>query len=192
MRSLNPASSALGVPGVLVLCAAMAAPPPAAAQEGGILIVQSFYGGSRGCDPTAAVARSCTGEASCSIAASNGLCGDPEPGAVKRLRVVFRCGRHGGDRTVEAIEHAAPLEIACTTLDIQAVVYGVRGAFCDATSPVALQCDREESCTIAIGNGLCGDPLPNAVKAAHITFKCNEQQRFVTAPEHTSVTLACR
>jgi hypothetical protein len=171
----------------------MAASPAASAQEGGILIVQSFYGGdSRGCDPTAAVARSCTGKASCSIAAGNALCGDPEPGAVKRLRVVFRCGRHGGDRTVEAIEHAAPLQIACTTLGIQAVAYGERQAFCDATSPVASRCNREESCSLTIDNGLCGDPLPNVGKVAHITFKCNDQQRFVTAREHTSVTLTCR
>lgn len=188
MRPQNPASRVLGA---LVLCAAVAVPPAASAQEGGILIVQSFYGGSRGCDPTAAVARSCTGKASCSIAASNALCGDPEPGVVKRLRVVFRCGRRGMDRTVEAIEHKAPLEIACTTISIQTVAYGDQGAFCDATAAVASRCNREESCTIAVDNRLCGDPRPNVVKAAHIAFTCNDQQRFVTAPEHTTVTLAC-
>ena len=95
MRFQNLVSGCLGA---IFLFATLAAAPPAAAQEGGILIVQSFYGGSRGCDPTAAVARSCAGKASCSIAASNALCGDPEPGVVKRLRVVFRCGRQGGDQ----------------------------------------------------------------------------------------------
>ncbi len=124
--------------------------------------------------------------------ASNALCGDPEPGVVKRLRVVFRCGRQGADRTVEAIEHTAPLEIACTALQIQAVAYGGQEAFCDATAPVASQCNREERCSIAVANGLCGDPLPGVAKVAHITFKCNGQQRFLTAPEHTSVTLDCR
>ena len=128
MRFQNLVSGCLGA---IFLFATLAAAPPAAAQEGGILIVQSFYGGSRGCDPTAAVARSCAGKASCSIAASNALCGDPEPGVVKRLRVVFRCGRQGGDRTLEAIEDGTPLEIACTALEIQAVAYGGEEAFCD-------------------------------------------------------------
>lgn len=189
MRSQNLVSRLFGA---FLVCAALAPTSPVAAQEGGILIVQSFYGGSRGCDPTAAVARSCTGQTSCSIAASNALCGDPEPGVVKRLRVVFRCGRQGADRTVEAIEHTAPLEIACTALQIQAVAYGGQEAFCDATAPVASQCNREERCSIAVANGLCGDPLPGVAKVAHITFKCNGQQRFLTAPEHTSVTLDCR
>lgn len=178
---------------LLLLSAAAAIPPSASAQEGGILISQANYGSdSRGCDSTAAVARTCTGRASCAVAASNALCGDPDPGAVKRLRVVFRCGRQGGDRTAEAIEHGAPVQIACSTLTIQAVAYGDRGAFCDATSPLAARCNREESCTVAIDNSLCGDPSPNAVKVAHITFKCTEQQRFLTAQENTSVTLSCR
>ena len=54
MRFQNLVSGCLGA---IFLFATLAAAPPAAAQEGGILIVQSFYGGSRGCDPTAAVAR---------------------------------------------------------------------------------------------------------------------------------------
>jgi len=179
--------------GVLLLLAAMAVSPAALAQEGGILISQANYGSdSRGCDPTAAVAQSCAGRTSCSVAASNALCGDPDPGVVKKLKVVFRCGRRSSDRIVEALEHAAPLQIACTTLNIQAVAYGDRGAFCDATSPVSSQCNREESCGVAVNNSLCGDPLPNAVKVAHITFKCNNQQRFLTAQEHTSASLSCR
>lgn len=180
-----------GCLGAIFLFATLAAAPPAAAQEGGILIDQSFYGGSRGCDPTATIARSCTGKASCSVAASNALCGDPEPGVVKRLRVIFRCGREGSSRTVEAIENAAAV-LACTGLRIRAVAYGEQEAFCDATGPFAAQCDGKETCSLAISNGLCGDPLPGVVKVAHINFKCSEQQRFITTQENTSVTLACR
>lgn len=181
----------LGCLGAFLLSATLAAAPPAATQEGGILVEQSFYGGSRGCDPTAAIARSCTGEASCSVAADNALCGDPEPGVVKQLRVVFRCGRQGASRTVEAVEGSAAV-LGCTSLRIRAVVYGEEEAFCDATAPFAAQCDGKDSCSLAIGNGLCGDPLPGVVKAAHVNFTCNEQQRFVTARENTSATLTCR
>lgn len=182
--------------GKSVICMLLLGPlslASATAQEGGILILQAVYGSdSRSCDATAAVFRSCNGKAECSVAASNSLCGDPAPGVVKKLRVSFRCGRNGSDAIAEAIEHQKPLLLSCDTLKVQAVAYGERESFCDATAPIAARCDREESCTVEINNGLCGDPLPGIVKVAHVTFKCRSTQRFTTLRENTAGSLSCK
>jgi hypothetical protein len=65
----------------------------------GIRITSAFYGvNNQSCQATRPVARSCDGESSCSVRATNRLCGDPVQGVVKALTVSYRC--HGRERSV--------------------------------------------------------------------------------------------
>lgn len=73
--------------------ASFAAAPAAA--EDVIRTLGAVYGtpsAQRTCDATAAVAAACDGKRSCDVAASNGLCGDPDYGTRKTLEVEYQCG----------------------------------------------------------------------------------------------------
>jgi hypothetical protein len=63
-------------------------PPP-----GGRLSILSayYYGLSAMCDARQAIAASCDGRSSCTVNASDGLCGDPEPMVLKRLGISYAC-----------------------------------------------------------------------------------------------------
>jgi hypothetical protein len=69
--------------------------------------VQSAIYGSpeigKTCDAISSVARTCNGQATCSVIANNDLCGDPNFGIKKLLTVRYRCGERGV-RTVSAPE----------------------------------------------------------------------------------------
>ena len=64
-----------------------AGPPPT------IAVRRASYGGAVArCDPTAAIAARCDGNATCGIYAGNQWCGNPEPGPGKTLAVEYACG----------------------------------------------------------------------------------------------------
>ena len=171
----------------LLLCSTAAI-----AQDGGIIVTQAAYGSdSRLCDATAAVNEQCGGEAACDIAASNALCGDPDYGVVKKLKVLYRCSRDGEDMIAEATEHASAVTLSCSGIRIQAVAYGAEGRFCDATPAFVSACNGQPSCRVSASNSLCGDPNYGVVKAAQITYQCGGVQHFTTVDERDTVSLDC-
>ncbi len=164
----------------------------ASAQSGLIIIPQAAYGSDqRLCDATAPVNTLCGGKPTCSVAASNTLCGDPDPGVVKKLTVIYRCDRTGEDRVVEAIEHQSPVTLSCAGIHIQAVAYGKGDRYCDATQAFAESCNGQTSCSVPVSNRLCGDPSHGIVKAAQITYQCGTQQQFTTVAENGVAKLSC-
>jgi hypothetical protein len=64
-------------------------PPPPTAKLS--IVNATYYGISNMCNARAAVAASCNGRSSCTINASDSLCGDPEPMVLKRLEIVYNC-----------------------------------------------------------------------------------------------------
>jgi hypothetical protein len=65
----------------------------------GINITAAYYGvENRACEATRQASRLCEGKSSCTIPASNRLCGDPVPGIVKVLTVHYEC--HGRQRSM--------------------------------------------------------------------------------------------
>ncbi len=163
----------------------------AAAQNGLIIPTAAYYGSDvRGCDPTATVNDRCGGLVSCSITANNQLCGDPDPGVVKALTVVYQCSMTGEDRFADATEGQAAL-LACDSLTIQAAVYGTNSDFCDATTSFVNVCENDASCSVQVSNGLCGDPAPGVPKDVMISYKCGLEQRFTTVGEGQNASLTC-
>jgi hypothetical protein len=58
-----------------------------------INILSAWYGvEGRACDATRDARRACENRSSCTIPATNRLCGDPVPNVVKVLTVWYRCG----------------------------------------------------------------------------------------------------
>jgi hypothetical protein len=82
-------------------------PPPSATLS---ILSASYYGLAAWCDATEAVRAACDGRPSCSVRASDALCGDPEPTVLKKLEVVHAC--RGEERWVEVAEGAA-VSLAC-------------------------------------------------------------------------------
>ena len=61
-------------------------------RRGGVRVLSAWYGiEERACDATEVARRVCEGRSSCTIPASNRLCGDPVPNVVKVLTVWYRC-----------------------------------------------------------------------------------------------------
>lgn len=176
----------------LLLCGLLLCATSVVAQDGLIIPTQAAYGSdSRLCDATAAVNEQCGGKPSCTIAASNGLCGDPDYGVVKKLKVIYRCSRDGEDIVAEATEHASPVTLSCSGLRIQAVAYGAEGRFCNATPAFVSACNGQSSCSVPASNSLCGDPNYGVVKAAQITYQCGAEQHFATVAERDTANLDC-
>ncbi len=58
-----------------------------------IIIERAKYGADgQKCDATSVIRRRCEGKKKCTIKASNRLCGDPNKGSVKHLRIKYSCG----------------------------------------------------------------------------------------------------
>lgn len=79
---------------------------------GSIRIRNASYQADNGrrCDARGSVRSECDGEASCSVEASNDLCGDPAPSHRKTLSVEYDCG--GRSQTVSAREKRS-VELSC-------------------------------------------------------------------------------
>jgi hypothetical protein len=88
------------------------------------------------------------------------------------------------------------LLVAATPAQLRVLdaVYGnpERGRMCDATQPIADQCDGRSNCVIAVSNGMCGDPDYGVPKRLVITFKCGPYPaRTVTVAETQVIRLGC-
>lgn len=78
-----------------------------------IQIVSAVYGKSdKTCDARAFLATRCTGRNRCEAMASNNLCGDPNPGLIKQLDVIYRCGP-------AEIKHASTMEYLLVELNCE-------------------------------------------------------------------------
>ncbi len=96
----------------------------------------------------------------------------------------------------------APADPACPggggaagQLRVLDAVYGnpERGRMCDATAPLAHECDGRSDCVIEAGNGICGDPDFGTRKRLFVTFKCGGlPAQTVTVLEATAVRLRCQ
>lgn len=66
------------------------------------IIGATYAAGNRRCDASRWVRIPCDGSRTCSVKASNNLCGDPAKGVAKELTVSYSCGR--GRREVRLTE----------------------------------------------------------------------------------------
>jgi hypothetical protein len=68
-------------------------------RQRGLHITGAYYGvDGRTCEATRPVSRSCEGKSSCTVRATNRLCGDPAQNVVKVLTVSYDC--HGRSRSM--------------------------------------------------------------------------------------------
>lgn len=176
--------------------------------RGGVQILEAYYGsGERLCDATRAVERECSGDGECRVVADNHLCGDPARGEHKSLYVAFECGYDG--RRVALARERESLNIYCapTTntggfsrprhrperdrIYIEAVDYGARDRYCDATPTFAQYCDGRRNCEVEVSNRLCGDPIKGTPKYAEIEFWCNGRAERGRIRENDVAYLSC-
>lgn len=78
-----------------------------------IQISNASYGAGRRCDATHVLRRACNGQRSCSVDVSNKLCGDPESGRRKELRVEYSCRGNGGQSRHGSAREGRDLRISC-------------------------------------------------------------------------------
>lgn len=157
----------------------------------GLEIVNAEYSsGSRSCDATYEVARSCNGSESCFISANNNLCGDPHFRVRKVLYVDYKC--YGQRYTISIPEHQTQ-EISCVSRGITVDYATYRGRYnsCDATYAVADQCDGRDYCDVYASNNLCGDPEFRTVKDLEITYYCGRHRKSVFTRENSYARLSC-
>jgi len=161
----------------------------------GIEILNASYSShSRSCDATYTVARSCDNAQSCTITASNNLCGDPHFRVKKVLYVEYSCY---GQRYNISIPENHSQEIDCGNnhnyrdIYVEQATYGTRRNWCDATYTVANQCDGQSSCDVYSSNNLCGDPEFRVVKDLEITYYCGRTKRVASARENSYARLSC-
>jgi hypothetical protein len=75
------------------------------------VIVSASYGGDGlNCDATSAVISVCAGQASCTVGANNGLCGDPAGGVTKNLTISYTCS--GISKSASAVEGSS-ISVSC-------------------------------------------------------------------------------
>ncbi|CAH1266718.1 EVA1C [Branchiostoma lanceolatum] len=132
----------------------------------------------------ARVRSSCQGRSSCSVAANNGVFGDPCPGTVKYLEVEFSCIEAEPRRVCE---HGT-LPIHCPAgkrINILFALYGrTSREYCggaiyttncyssNSGARVRSSCQGRSSCSVAANNGVFGDPCPGTVKYLEVDFSC--------------------
>lgn len=169
-----------------------------------IHISDAYYNAPNGnrCDARGAIKDACQGRQSCTIAANNALCGDPQPGARKTLTIGFKCG---GNRIQRDIVEGSTTELRCATSGASsAAVYNAGrmhisdaywtaedGRRCEATAEVRSGCEGKESCQVAGNNGLCGDPAPGVRKTLVIGYKCGGGREEFYVPEGRTSRLGC-
>ena len=76
-----------------------------------ITVQSAVYGMSKTCNATSALADQCNDKANCSFSVGNHLCGDPEFGVVKRIKVSYQC-TNGGAKTQTAQEYES-MTLSC-------------------------------------------------------------------------------
>lgn len=176
----------------------------AARAEHGIQILDAVYGRSgRACDATHAVARQCDGQGRCLVVASNHLCGDPVKGKIKELVVNFSCGQ--GNRRSQAVE-GDELNIQCrlgrpmnsrsrgrgTGLTVHEAIYGAGRKYCDASRYFRHGCGGRRSCSLLVGNQMCGDPFKGKKKRVDIQYQCGDHSYEASFRENQHAVLNCQ
>jgi len=148
-----------------------------------------------------------SGGAGGSRGGSNGNnAGPSNPGAVgKQGNFVFQqlplnssvCKIKGKAQIVDGgktstVDNSPNLVIKPTSvLAITSVRYGKNNSYCDATVVFKQQCDGKSSCSVAVSNQLCGDPLYGVVKDALITYSCKGVSQTLTVTENQTAKLGC-
>ncbi|XP_035671508.1 uncharacterized protein LOC118412625 isoform X11 [Branchiostoma floridae] len=134
----------------------------------------------------ARVRASCQGKSTCSMAASNGVFGDPCVGTYKYLEVSSTCIRPSGTRRVCENQR---LSISCPAgqqINIVSALYGrTTRAVCpsgpirtiDCLSSTSLtrvrtSCQGKSTCSMAASNGVFGDPCVGTHKYLEVSSTC--------------------
>ena len=176
------------------------------------------YGaGDRTCDATRAIASACSGQSACNVRIDNQLCGDPASGTRKEATISFRCG---GSPREERISEGGMANLSCTApsadpvtrptrpsrpagrpsrpilagndqISILGVEYGADRNTCDATRVFDRECGGRSSCSVNVGNNLCGDPARGTEKAAEIEYRCGRRTYRETVEEGATAQLDC-
>lgn len=98
--------------------------------------------------------------------------------------------RDGSARTDSAAVTITVRSSPTPVIKIVSAIYGSTKT-CDAKAPVAKLCDGKSSCTVAVGNGLCGDPQPWTKKTLSVSFTCGSVSRTAKGLEFTNLALSC-
>lgn len=98
----------------------------------------------------------------------------------------YRKGMAEAGRAAEASSKGFPIAVTAAT-------YGPEGSGqrCDATHYVRRAANGQRSVSVAITNGMCGDPAPGKRKSAEITYLCGSVAKTASAYEHRSAYLYC-
>ncbi len=143
----------------------------------------------------------CVGKNACSVAANNGVFGDPCYGTNKSFALEVTCsgagsapvdaGSTGGSSGTDVCASAAEqgeATLACPSgQTIDGIVFASYGSptgtcqsfqttSCNATtslSTVQADCEGKSSCTVAANNGVFGDPCPGTQKALFLEAHCS-------------------
>ncbi|XP_066288315.1 uncharacterized protein [Branchiostoma lanceolatum] len=163
---------------------------------------QIYTTNCRSTNSGARVRSSCQGRSSCTVAASNGVFGDPCHGTNKYLEVVFTC-IEGEERRV--CEHGK-LPIKCPggkRINIKSALYGrTSREFCgrqiyttncrssNSGARVRSSCQGRSSCTVAASNGVFGDPCHGTNKYMEVVFTCEGAEKRRVC-EHGALSVQC-
>lgn len=104
---------------------------------------------------------------------------------MKRYGMMLTCGV--SCFLVSSMAFAQPARII-------SAVYGTPEAMrtCNAGPAVASMCAGQQSCSVPIGNTLCGDPNFLVAKRIDITYSCGRRMQQTTAPENAIARIACQ
>ncbi|XP_035671499.1 uncharacterized protein LOC118412625 isoform X3 [Branchiostoma floridae] len=144
------------------------------------------------------VRTSCQGKSTCSMAASNGVFGDPCVGTHKYLEVSSTCipGPSGTRRVCENQR----LSISCPAgqqINIVSALYGrttravcpsgpIRTTNCRSSTSLArvrTSCQGKSTCSVSASNSVFGDPCVGTHKYLEVSSTCIPSKRMVEARE---------
>eukprot|EP00057_Strongylocentrotus_purpuratus_P032612 XP_788214.1 PREDICTED: L-rhamnose-binding lectin CSL3 [Strongylocentrotus purpuratus] len=130
------------------------------------------------------VQSACQGRATCSVAASNNVFGDPCVGTYKYLEIEYTCARRG--RSCEG----GTLALSCSsgqTILVLDAFYGrmagpeicphpqVSNQHCRASSSLPIVkgiCNGQTSCSVSATNNVFGDPCVHTYKYLEVLYEC--------------------
>lgn len=98
-------------------------------------------------------------------------------------------GRGGTDQGVVAVAVRNATE-PVPPIDVAAASYGATTT-CNATTAVARLCNGLKTCSVAVGNDLCGDPQPYTAKTLSVSYVCGTQNRLAGGREGQTAFLGC-
>ncbi len=87
--------------------------------------------------------------------------------------------------------HSAIAWNSYSGIEVEYADYGIGGRYCNATPVFRAHCDGESSCSIHVGNDLCGDPFKGERKEVEVSYWCGGQHKVQAFVERTSAELRC-